>query len=152
MKKLLLLVCCLGLLGSACDEDPIEVNGLVVEAAGVLPTPPDAATDSVLVIVAIRNVSGSPITLSGGREHSYDLIVRDENGAEIWRRLSGAVRATAIPITIAPGQSDTWTASWDLADAKGDRVDSGEYSVYALFGNDLNNPILEAEALSVIVQ
>lgn len=78
--------------------------------------------------VSVSNVSDSPVTLTfGGQE--FDLAVfRDR--VLVWRWSQGvAFPAVVTTLTLQPGESKTYTATWDQKDLLGQPVAAGDYAL-----------------------
>lgn len=152
MKRLLLLTCLATIAAAACDDEPVTPDGLTVVSATVTPDSAVGTSDSVTLVVTTLNSSDRTIEFPAGRPFAFDMIVSVPGQGITWRLMDGAFGSPATPFSIAPGQSDTWTAVWPLVDSQGNRVAAGTYSVVGVIGQDLNAPILETNVLTVRVE
>lgn len=65
-----------------------------------------------------------------GRPIAFDLVVTDEEGGVVWRRLEGQVVPMVLRIeTLAPGGVLELTGRWDQRSNAGDPVPPGVYTV-----------------------
>jgi len=87
--------------------------------------------EPIRITLRIENVSGAPLDLYlRGREIAFDLVVADEDGQEMWRRLKDAVIPAILRIeTMEAGGVLELTHEWDQRSDAGDPVAPGEYLV-----------------------
>lgn len=87
--------------------------------------------DTVAITLRVRNHGSRPLELQlPGRPAAFDIVVTGPDGAEIWRRLHGAVTASALMLVqLAPGESRDFTVDWVQVDNAGRQVGPGTYSV-----------------------
>lgn len=90
-------------------------------------------SDRITLAVIIRNRSNVPRTLTVPSSQTYDCIVYAGDNKEVWRWSAGRMFAQVITeLTFAPGESRTFTATWDLTDRTGSPLSPGDYSVVGL--------------------
>lgn len=90
-------------------------------------------SDRITLAVIIRNRSDAPRTLTVPSSQTYDCIVYAGDNKEVWRWSAGRMFAQVITeLTLAPGESRTFTATWDLTDRTGSPLSPGDYSVVGL--------------------
>lgn len=87
-----------------------------------------------------------------GRPPAFDIVVEDEEGRSVWRRLEGGPIAMALGILrLAPGEETVFTDTWDQKDARGEPVAPGTYRVrggLAAEGHELESTPTELTILS----
>jgi len=99
--------------------------------------------ERITFVVTLRNRSESPRTLSLPTSQTHDCFVyaagdraggRDSGSRrEIWRHSRGRMFAQVITeLTLAPGESRSFTAAWDQAGPDGRPVPPGEYEAVGL--------------------
>lgn len=122
MRRALWLTALTGLMGCATVEDGSERMDL----ADLLPSVQAAAQgDSVEFLLQVTNTTGSAVDVVYPTGQSFDFVVSDSGGREVWRwsadrMFTQAVRAEEL----APGETITHSAVWWAADQP-----RGEYSV-----------------------
>lgn len=79
------------------------------------------------------NISNRPITLTYNTAQRFDFFVRRGTaGPVVWQWSRGRVFAQVVQrVTLAPGQSQVFTATWDQRTNEGNRVQPGLYTVQA---------------------
>lgn len=96
---------------------------------------PDSAApgESVEILFRVENVSDRPLDLYlRGRTIAFDVVVTDERGEVVWRRLGGEIVPAILRIeTLGPGRAIELTERWDQRTDAGSPVDPGLYSVRA---------------------
>jgi hypothetical protein len=77
----------------------------------------------------ILNAGDRPANLYlQGRPPAFDLVVRDDAGRTVWRRLGGAVISMVLGVReLAPGEAVEFEGTWPLEDAAGHPVPPGRY-------------------------
>ena len=89
--------------------------------------------DRITIAVIIRNRSDAPQTLTVPSSQTHDCIVYSGDKKEVWRWSAGRMFAQMITeLTLAPGESRTFTTSWDLTDRTGSPLSPGDYSAVGL--------------------
>lgn len=89
------------------------------------------AGQAVPIQLRVENVSGRPLDLYlRGRSVTFDLVVADQGGAVVWRRLENEVIPAAVRIEVLPpgGRLDL-EATWNQRSNDGNRVRPGSYTV-----------------------
>ena len=124
-----------------------STNGVTAIApAGVianLTVPSDVTTAQIVQIhLSLKNSSDNPISLHLGnvRELSFDPRVIASDGTVVWTRLGGTTSAgEATTLGVAPGDTATFDATWDLRTKPGGTpVPPGVYTVEArVLGDDM---------------
>jgi hypothetical protein len=86
---------------------------------------------AVPISVRVENTTDRTLDLYlRGRTIAFDLVVSDEGGEIVWRRLEGEVIPAILRIEPLPaGESLTLEATWDQRTNAGDPVDPGMYTV-----------------------
>jgi hypothetical protein len=86
----------------------------------------------VPVTLRVENISGRTVELFlRGRVIAFDVVVRDESGAVVWRRLAREVIPAILRIeTMAPGAVLELEAIWDQRSDAGQAVGPGAYRVH----------------------
>jgi len=79
------------------------------------------------------NISNRPITLTYNTAQRFDFFVRRGTaGPVVWRWSADRFFAQVTQrVTLAPGQSQVFTATWDQRTNQGNRVQPGLYTVQA---------------------
>lgn len=85
----------------------------------------------VPVTLTVENITDRALDLYlTGRPIAFDLMVSDEAGEEIWRRLEGETIPMVLRIeTLAPGAFLELTDTWDQRTNEGEAVPPGTYTV-----------------------
>ncbi len=79
------------------------------------------------------NVTASPAVLTAFSAQEYDFFVR-QRGALVWQWSHDKAFAQVVrEMTLAPGQTRSYSAAWDQRDLQGRRVEAGTYEVSAVF-------------------
>ena len=89
------------------------------------------AGQEVLITLRAENTAERTLDLYlTGEPPAFDLIVTDEEGEVIWRRLEGEVVTMVLRLeALGPGEALTFSHRWDLRDADGVPVPPGAYTV-----------------------
>ena len=90
----------------------------------------------VPITTRVLNGGGRPLELHlQGREIVFDVVVRDETGAVVWRRLEGAFTQGILQLKmLAPGESFDLEATWTPAAP-------GTYTVEGIIPTDEPQPL-----------
>jgi len=97
-----------------------------------LEMPERVATDEpVPITLEVRNVTDRSIDLYlTGRPIAFDLVVTEEDGEVVWRRLEGEVIPMVLRIeTLEPGVALEFEETWDQRSNAGEFVPPGTYTV-----------------------
>lgn len=89
------------------------------------------AGQTVPVTLHVENVSGRDLELElRGRTIVFDLVVFDDTGSEVWRRLHDASIPGILRLErLEAGAILELTATWDQRSNTGDRVPLGSYAL-----------------------
>ncbi|MBM3471071.1 MAG: hypothetical protein FJX73_09825 [Armatimonadetes bacterium] len=88
---------------------------------------------TVQVTLRVTNLAALPAVLTASSAQEYDFFAR-QRSALIWQWSHDRAFAQVVrEMTLAPGQTRTYTASWDQRDLQGRRVEAGAYEVSAVF-------------------
>jgi hypothetical protein len=70
--------------------------------------------EPVSITIRVANGGGRPLELHlQGREIAFDVVVKDEAGSVVWRRLEGAFVQGILQLKmLAPGESFDLEATW----------------------------------------
>lgn len=119
---------------------------------GVRPAKPHYKPGEPVVFeFAIRNRSSSTVSLSFPSAKQFDMWVTQGN-REVFRASRGAVYAQAqTSITLRPGETRSFTATWDQRDARtGRQTAPGVYTVSAqLTASVGNSPAVASEKVRI---
>lgn len=89
--------------------------------------------EPVTLLVTIRNRSDAGRTLTLPTSQTHDCIAYAGKDKEVWRWSAGRMFAQVITaLTFAPGESRTFTATWDLTDPRGAPLPPGDYQAVGL--------------------
>lgn len=88
---------------------------------------------SVQMQLVKTNISNRPITLTYNTAQRYDFFIRrGTSGQVVWQWSRGRFFGQAVQrVTLAPGQSQVFTSTWDQRSNQGSRVQPGLYTVQA---------------------
>ncbi|MGH7518616.1 MAG: BsuPI-related putative proteinase inhibitor [Gemmatimonadales bacterium] len=87
--------------------------------------------DPVPVTLRLTNTSDRPLTVYlQGRPTAFDIVVKDEGGAVVWRRLEGQTITAILGIrTLAPGETLSFEDVWPQRDQAGRPAPPGLYTI-----------------------
>lgn len=89
--------------------------------------------EPVTLQLRVTNTGAGPLSLSASSGQQYDLIVR-QRGAVIWQWSHDKAFVQVMrETTMAPGETLTFSGSWDQRDLQGRQVETGAYDVSAVF-------------------
>ncbi|MGH8707992.1 MAG: BsuPI-related putative proteinase inhibitor [Burkholderiales bacterium] len=89
--------------------------------------------ESITFAVTIRNRSDAARTLTLPSSQTYDCIVYSGKDREVWRWSAGRMFTQAITeLSLAPGESRSFTLTWNQTDRKGAPLPAGDYRVVGL--------------------
>jgi hypothetical protein len=110
--------------------------------------PSYAPGEPVRLTLTARNVSTSPVPANGGAQE-YDFVVRDASGADVWRWSAGKAFILIYRYgTLAPGETKTFSETWDQRRNDGQPVAPG---TYRLFGTYTIDPPIDATPVSFTI-
>jgi hypothetical protein len=87
--------------------------------------------EEVVMTLRVKNAADRPLDLYlTGEPPAFDLIVTDEEGEVVWRRLEGQVVTMVLRLeTLAPAAALTFSHPWDQRDDDGVPVAPGTFTV-----------------------
>ena len=89
--------------------------------------------ETITLVVTIRNRAAAPRTLTLPTSQTHDCIVYAADHKEVWRHSLGRMFAQMITeLSLMPGESRSFTATWTQIDARGRPAPSGEYEAVGL--------------------
>lgn len=105
--------------------------------------------EPVRFTLAVTNTGPTPAILTLPSGQRYDFLVHSSDGAEVWRWSRGK----AFPLlygqmVLAPGETLTYSETWDQRDTEGRQVAAGTYTVTGIFTSD---PRLASQPRSFII-
>jgi hypothetical protein len=131
--------------GALPSRAPIPVVVMPADSPTVtLEVPPVVrAGEAVPLTLRVTNPGDRPLTLHlRGRPIAFDLVVRDEDGSVVWRRLEGAMIAMVLQVrTLAPGEMLVLEDTWRHQTTRGTAVRPGDYTVTAALLTDSPTPL-----------
>ena len=105
--------------------------------------------EEVKMVLSIKNVSPDTKTLSFSSSKQYDFVIKEKNGAEVWRWSDGKLFTAAFSsYGIAPGETKTFSYKWDqtISD-KGELIPIGSYTLAA---DDIGIDVIPTQNLQII--
>jgi hypothetical protein len=122
MQRALWLTAIAGLMGCAT----VENGGERMDVSDLLPSVQAAAQgDSVEFLLQVTNTTDSAVELVYPTGQSFDFVVSDSAGGEVWRWSADRMFTQAVrEDELAPGETITHSVVWRAADQP-----RGEYSV-----------------------
>ncbi len=119
------------------DGEPVATpdfeTGLVLKNAAGDEAREFKSGEAITLVVTIRNRTGERRTLTLPSSQTHDCLVYTADHKEVWRHSLGQMFAQVIiEQTLEPGESRTYTATWNQADAKGKPVPPGKYEAVGL--------------------
>ncbi|MGP7817952.1 BsuPI-related putative proteinase inhibitor [Niallia sp. 01092] len=107
-------------------------------------------TDEVEMQVKVSNLSDQPKKLRFASSQKYEIVIKSENGEEVFRYSLHKDFLQAIQNkTINPHETYVWKEIWDYK-CEGEKVEPGDYSIEAAFIPMLNNPKDSIKAFSTV--
>lgn len=92
-----------------------------------------ARGEPVSIFLRVVNTAASAVALIFPSSQQFDLIVR-QRGALIWQWSHDKAFLQVIrEVSLAPGETLTFSGTWDQRDLQGRQVDPGTYDVYVAF-------------------
>jgi intracellular proteinase inhibitor BsuPI len=123
--------------GCAAHEEPVtkpefETRVVLRDAAGA-EAREFGSGERITFEVTLRNRAAAPRTLPLPTSQTHDCRVYGADHKEVWRLSSGRMFAQVITeLTLKPGESRVFSATWDQTDTKGRPVPPGEYQAVGL--------------------
>lgn len=95
--------------------------------------PVDPATEApaMTVRMALRHSAAEPLPLTFSSGQTYEIVLRDSTGKEIWRWSDGKAFTQALRTVAIPSGEKNWTEQVRLAGADGRPLPEGKYIVEA---------------------
>jgi len=123
--------------GCAAREEPVTPpdfeTRLVLKNPAGDETREFQAGETITFVVTLTNRASAPRTLTFPSSQTHDCFVYVADHKEVWRHSSGRMFAQVITeVTLKPGESRVFTATWNQTDAKGSPVPPGEYETVGL--------------------
>jgi len=85
--------------------------------------------ETVTLRLTVANTTYAPQSVIFGSGQRYDFTVRDADGEIVWQWSHGMGFVQAMSReTLQPGESWTFTESWDLHDNDGEALEAGNYT------------------------
>ena len=102
----------------------------------------------------IVNAGGRPATLyHQGRSPGFDLVVHDDAGRMVWRRLAGATILMILGIReLAPGETLRLEDTWSQQDDRGRPVPPGRYRLSGIVPGEPGRELRSPEAILEIAR
>ena len=125
---------------SIAPSSGVEADSLRFE----IDVPPEVRLgEPVPVQLCLTNATDQPITVYlQGRPTAFDILVTDNAGAKVWRRLEGHVIAAILGIRmLEPGELISFEDVWPQRDDGGKPVGPGTYSIVGLLPTDGPEPL-----------
>ncbi len=100
--------------------------------------------EPVPVTLRVTNTADRPLTLYlQGRPTAFDIIVKNEAGAVVWRRLEGQMITAILGVrTLGPGEALAFEDVWPQRDGAGRAVPPGLYTITGALPTDQPQPLL----------
>lgn len=88
------------------------------------------AAEPVKITITVTNKSPADINLLFGSGQSYDVLITDKSGRDVWHWSRGKVFSMAVRhVKIAARQSVKYALTWKQADNDGRPVKPGKYFI-----------------------
>lgn len=88
---------------------------------------------AISFVVTIKNQASAARTLTLPTGQTHDVVVMDAGHKEVWRYSRGRMFAQVIvDLTLKPGESRSYTTTWDQTDVKGKALPPGDYEAIGL--------------------
>ncbi|MGH7630262.1 MAG: BsuPI-related putative proteinase inhibitor [Gemmatimonadales bacterium] len=100
--------------------------------------------EPVPVTLRVTNTAERPLTIYlQGRPTAFDIIVKNEAGAVVWRRLEGQTITAILGVrTLEPGQTLAFEDLWPQRDGAGRAVPPGLYEISGALPTDGPEPLM----------
>ena len=110
------------------------------------------AGEPVPITLRVENVSGRALDLYlRGRTITFDIVVTDEAGREVWRRLEDEMIPAILRIdTLEPGATLELVEAWDQRSNLGEPVPPGHYRVHGELLTEEQPLLTPAEPLRIV--
>ncbi|WLR42924.1 BsuPI-related putative proteinase inhibitor [Bacillus carboniphilus] len=117
---------------TSCGQDQLnnkEVASEVSEEKMLWIVEIEPGSNEVTFQMKLTNNTSAEQIVKFNSGQSYDIVVRDSTGKEVYRYSKGRMFTQALrEITIASGDTKTWESTWDYK-KDGTRVEEGTYQV-----------------------
>lgn len=130
--------------------DPVPGVSVSVDAGDTV-----AHGDRVPIVIRVTNTTSAPVDLYlRGREVTFDIVVTDTAGSELWRRLEDETIPAILQLkTLRAGETIELRDEWNQRTRSGRPVGIGEYQVSASVVTDGTSSLLSSPArLSIIAR
>lgn len=115
------------------DPPPVQ-QARRVTATVATDRPSYSVGETVRFTLTVRNNSSAPVTVTLPTGQRYDFVVRSSGGGEVWRwSRDRAFTQIFGEQTLAPGQTLTFSDTWDQRDNAGRQAPAGTYTVVGIF-------------------
>jgi hypothetical protein len=100
--------------------------------------------DPVPVTLRLTNTSGRPLTVYlQGRPTAFDIVVKNEAGTVVWRRLEGQMITAILGVrTLEPGAMLSFDDVWPQRDQAGRPAPPGLYTITGSLLTDGPDPFV----------
>jgi hypothetical protein len=90
-----------------------------------------AAGENISMKLTVTNTTAAPIDLYlGGRDITFDIVVTDSSGSQVWQRLEDEVVQSILQLrTLAAGEKIEMSDEWNQRTRRGRPVGPGVYTV-----------------------
>ena len=135
LKQVLLLLCAVMAAAGAAAADGTPGGSSAEPAKQIKRKPMELRTDRarylpgrpVRLVLAVTNTTSEPVRYNFSSGKQFDFWVT-RRGREVWRWSRGRFFTMALTsITLKPGESKTFTATWDQRDTSRSQVRPGSY-------------------------
>ncbi|ARU63638.1 hypothetical protein CBW65_23430 [Tumebacillus avium] len=98
-----------------------------------------AVGEAVQITLTLTNTTSSTQTYNFNTSQRYDIVVQ-KGGREVWRWSNGQFFLQVLgTLTLQPGESVTYTETWDQTNNNGNQVAAGTYTIVGSITSS-NNP------------
>jgi hypothetical protein len=107
--------------------------------------PADVATgERIPVTIRVTNTTAAPVDLYlRGREITFDIVVTDASGAQVWQRLEDEAAQAILQLrTLGPAETIELKDEWNQRTRRGRPVGPGEYTVKGSVVTDGTNLLM----------
>lgn len=108
------------------------------------------AGEPVEVTFALKNNANEPLTFNFNSGQTYDLLVFNMAGEQVWNWAANKRFAMALrEVTLAAGETQKFSAQWDGRTLMDSKIASGKYTVQAVY---VSNPEIRSEPVSIEIK
>ncbi|HBG09328.1 MAG: BsuPI-related putative proteinase inhibitor [Limnochordia bacterium] len=102
---------------------------------------------------SLRNIYDVPSSLLFSSGQQFELVVTDEDGAEVYRFSEGRFFTMALIFEeLRPGESLSWIHVWDCKDKLGRPAEPGKYRAEITILAQVRSGEMDAEEFSTVVE